>query len=133
MARRLVPILSVAALLAACSHNSSTAGAAIEPAAPGNPSLDLGGAPGSPLSGDRLLLRGIALSEDQQQRITAIRSRYGVEMHHAGDESRRDREGSREKARALTEQRTNELRGVLTAEQQIQFDRNLAELRARMQ
>jgi Spy/CpxP family protein refolding chaperone len=134
MARSLVPVLSLAALLAACSHNSSSAGSTIEPGAP-NASVAGGrgpggrGGPGGGARGEQMLLRGITLSADQQQRIDTIRTRYRAQM----EQMRQQSGGDRTQMRATMEKQQAEIRGVLTTDQQVQFDQNVAEMRARAQ
>jgi protein CpxP len=140
MARTLVPVLSLAVLLAACSHNSTPAGSTIEPGAP-NGSVAAGrdgrgpggrGGPGGGAGrGDQMLLRGITLSADQQQRIDTIRARYRPQMEQMRQQSGGDRDAARTQMRTMMEKQQAEIRAVLTSEQQAQFDRNAAEMRAR--
>ena len=140
MARRLVPVLAFAALLAACSHNNSTAGSAMTPGSPNASVADGGsrdgrgpGGRGGPGRADQMLLRGITLSSDQQQRADSIRARYRSQMDQMRQQGAGDREANRTQMRTLMEKQTAELRAVLTPDQQTQFDTNLAEVRSRMQ
>jgi protein CpxP len=138
MARSLVPVLSLAALLAACSHNSTTAGSTMEPGAQRATVAD-GRGPGGrggPGGGraDQALLRGITLSADQQQRVDSIRTRYRAQaeqMRQQGGTA--DRDAMRTQMRTSMERQQAEIRAVLTPDQQTQFDQNVAELRNRMQ
>jgi Spy/CpxP family protein refolding chaperone len=139
MARSLVPVLSLAALFAACSHNSSTPGSTMEPGAP-NASVAEGrdgrgrGGPGGFGRADQALLRGITLSTDQQQRIDSIRTRYRAQadqMRQQGGGG--DRDAMRTQMRAQLEKQQAEIRAVLTPDQQTQFDQNVAAVRSRMQ
>jgi Spy/CpxP family protein refolding chaperone len=130
MARSLVPVLSLAALLAACSHNSP-GGSTIEPGAP-NASVADGrgrggsGGPGGSGRAEQALLRGITLSADQQQRVDAIRARYRSQMEQA----RQGSGGDRTQMRTMMEKQQAEIRAVLTPDQQVQFDQNAADARA---
>jgi Spy/CpxP family protein refolding chaperone len=136
MARSLAPLLSLAALLAACSHNSPAAGPAMEPRASSsaaNAAAHMDPNPGGPLRGDQLLLRDLALSESQQRQMNDIRARYRTQLNYARDDKSGDRGVIRDKVRALMDQQQTEMRAVLTPEQQVQFDKNMAEMRARRQ
>jgi periplasmic protein CpxP/Spy len=141
MARSFVPLLSLAALLAACSHNTTTAGSTIEPGAP-NATVAEGregrgrGGPGGPGGfgrADQALLRGITLSADQQQRIDSIRTRYRTQMEQMRQQQGGDRDAMRTQMRATMDKQQAEIRAVLTPDQQTQFDQNVAEMRNRMQ
>jgi Spy/CpxP family protein refolding chaperone len=123
MPRRLVPILSLAALLAACSQNSSRM-------EPGSANTSVAGrGRGGGRGGDQALLRGITLSADQQQRVDAIRARYRSQMEQAR-QAGGDGGGGRGQMGTMMEQQQAEIRAVLTADQQAQFDRNVTEMRS---
>jgi Spy/CpxP family protein refolding chaperone len=143
MSRRLASLLALAAGLAACTHNSSSAATTIEPApsstnrAPEGP-----GAPGGPAArggrggfgaAQEMLLRGITLSADQQQRVDSIRASYRTQMEASRNQSSGDREAMRGQMRTMMEKQQADIRAVLTADQQAQFDRNVAEIRSRME
>ena len=143
MARSLVPVLSFAVLIAACSHNTSTAGSTIEPGAPSASAADAGrdgrdgrgpgrGGPGG-FRGDQALLRDITLSADQQQRVDSIRSRYRTQMGQMRQQSGGDRDAMRGQMRTLMEKQQAEIRDVLSPDQQRQFDQTVADLRASME
>jgi protein CpxP len=120
MARSLVPVLTLAALLAACSHNSP--GSTIEP-----------GGPAGAGRADQALLRGITLNADQQQRVDSIRTRYRAQMDQMRQQQGGDRDAARTQMRATMERQQAEIRAVLTPDQQTQFDQNVAEMRNRTQ
>jgi Spy/CpxP family protein refolding chaperone len=102
----------------------------------------------------RALFRGITLSDAQKSRLETIRSSYRTRFQAMRDEfrpsmqamrdarqkndtaairtARAQLEQHRERMRALTDQERAEVRGVLTAEQRVAFDRNVAEVRDRM-
>jgi Spy/CpxP family protein refolding chaperone len=103
---------------------------------------------------DRALFKGIDLSTDQKAQLDSIRSKYrsenlslrkemGPAMKDARaarqsgdstkiDEARQSMKASRDKMMALHKQQMGEIRGVLTAEQQSTFDKNLEQLQSRM-
>ena len=119
------------------------------------------GAPREELRGQRgpgrqgPLLRGITLTAAQQEQLRAINQKYAAEgrplreaMRPAMQEARAARQRGdtaaarrawartatqRQQALALQERRTAEVRGILTAEQQRQFDANRAEMKTRME
>jgi len=140
MARSLLPVLSLAVLMAACSHNTSTAGSTIEPGAPNSSVADAGrdgrgqgrGGPGG-FRADQALLRNITLSADQQQRVDTIRARYRTQMEQMRQQSGGDRDAMRGQMRTMMEKQQAEIRDVLTPDQQRQFDLNVADMRPRME
>lgn len=141
MARRVVPVLSLAVLLAACSHNSTTAGSTIEPGAANSSVADgrdgrgPGGRGGRDFSrADQALLRGITLSADQQRRVDSIRAGYRTQMDQMRQQqSGGDRDAARSQMRTMMEKQVADIRAVLTGDQQTQFDQNVADMRNRMQ
>ena len=141
MARSLVPVLSLAALLAACSHNSTTAGSTIEPGtanasvADGRDGRGPGGRGGRDFGrADQMLFRGITLSADQQRRVDSIRTTYRAQMDQMRQQqSGGDRDAARSQMRTMMERQQADIRAVLTPDQQTQFDQNVAEMRNRMQ
>jgi Spy/CpxP family protein refolding chaperone len=135
MARSLVPVLTIAALLAACSHNNNSAGSM----APGSPNSTVAEGRGGPGGrggagrADQMLLRGITLSADQQQRVDTIRARYRGQMDQMRQQGSGDREANRTQMRTMMEKQAADIRAVLTPDQQTVYDQNMAEMRSRMQ
>jgi Spy/CpxP family protein refolding chaperone len=138
MIRRIVPVIAVAALLGACSSNSTNM------PEPGTPSTSRtgdqagagrggrggnGGGPGGGARMEEMLLRGITLSADQQQRIESIRASYRTQMEQTRQSGNTDRTAMR----TMMEKQQADIRAVLTTDQQSQFDKNVAEMRARQQ
>jgi Spy/CpxP family protein refolding chaperone len=82
--------------------------------------------------GDRsqALFNGITLTADQQTQVTAIRERHRSEM-----QALNPRENPDDRAKMMQNMQTQlaEIRAVLTPDQQTQFDKNVAEMRDRMQ
>ena len=130
MIRRIVPVLAAAAMIGACSSNSANT------PEPGAPTMSRG-ADGTGVRGGRngargeeMLMRGITLSADQQQRIDAIRTRYRTQMEQARQNGGTpDRSAMRE----MMQKQQDEVRAVLTPDQQAQFDKNVSDMRTQMQ
>jgi Spy/CpxP family protein refolding chaperone len=79
-----------------------------------------------------MILRGITLTESQKAQQKVIREKYAPQMMAIRKTSQTT--GTPMDQAKLSEVRAAqaaELRGILTAEQQVIFDRNLAEMRAR--
>lgn len=111
------------------------------------PRGDRGGQPG--IAG-RALLRDITLTPEQKTRVDAIQAKYAEQLKAArqgrpgaganganGVAARRERPDSATMAKLRAEreqamaQVTGELRAVLTADQQVVFDRNVATMKER--
>jgi Spy/CpxP family protein refolding chaperone len=104
---------------------------------------------------DRALFRGIDLSSAQKTQVDSIRSKYRSESkalreemgpgmknaraaRQSGDsskiaEARQSMTASREKMASLHKQEMSEIRGVLTSQQQSTFDKNVEQIKSRMQ
>ena len=82
--------------------------------------------------GDRMqmLFNGITLSADQQSQIQAIR-----EQHRSANQGLDPRNNPDDRTKMMNDMQAqmSEMRAVLTADQQVQFDKNVAEMRQRMQ
>lgn len=132
MSRRVLSVLSLAVALGACassSQNTSTVTPAGQPA----PSRAPGGAGGPGGGGfgaraDEMLFKDITLSTDQRTRIDSIRASYRAQM-----EQLRQSGGDRSQMRPLMEKQQADIRAVLTPDQQTVYDKNVADMRARMQ
>jgi Spy/CpxP family protein refolding chaperone len=119
------------------------------------PSPEMQGGRGTRGGPERMLLRGVTLTPEQQQRVRAINEKYQAEgrplrealrpamqdarsARQRGDSAaaRKAWERTAEQRRGLTalqERRVTEVRSVLTAEQQKQFDANRTAMQSRMQ
>ena len=102
---------------------------------------------GQPGFAGRALLRGITLTPEQQARVDTLQAKYaeqakatrpGAGAKGTGDATaRRERPDSTTMAKLRTERQqamaqvTGELRTILTAEQQVTFDRNVADMKER--
>ena len=79
-----------------------------------------------------LLLKDITLDAAQRAKLESIKEKYAKEMPATTPGERPDEAAMRQRRELQTKQQ-NEVRAILTADQQKVFDRNLAELRERMQ
>jgi Spy/CpxP family protein refolding chaperone len=94
--------------------------------------------------GGGMLLKGINLTADQKAKVTAIRERqraqFGAQRKANGAQARPERQrgdttgfGARRAEFAKQrEAQVNEMRSILTSEQRVQFDKNVAEMKARV-
>lgn len=88
--------------------------------------------------GDRAgwLLKDITLTDSQKDQIKTIREKYvpkQLELRKAVQATGGPPdEATRAKMTELQTQQATEIRAVLTADQQVQFDKNVAEMKARM-
>ena len=114
--------------------------------AAGVPALAQGGPPGGgPPGGGRgmgveMLLNGIELTQPQKDKLKAIQEKFAPENKKARDAMMAAREkGERptpeqmQAMRDLAQKERDEVRAVLTTEQQTKFDANLKEMQERMQ
>lgn len=103
----------------------------------------------------RALFKGVNLTAQQKEQIKAIHQKYNAQakpirdaLRPAAQQARADRQKGdqgaaraelertkpqREQLRSLREQELREVRGVLTPDQQKTFDRNVEQLKARME
>lgn len=94
-----------------------------------------GGPPGDGRGGARMsemLMKDITLNDSQKAKVDSIQAAYRKEMP-AFTRGERPDEASRTKRRELMTRQHDDVRGVLDADQQKLFDRNVAEMRERMQ
>ena len=77
-------------------------------------------------------LGGLELTAEQRDRIQVITAKYADASRAAMEGMATDREDALKKLMALREKMLPEFRAVLTAAQREIFDRNMAELKARL-
>ena len=119
---KFIPALLVALSLCAVGTSACAAQQQPEQGAQGARRAGMGG----------LILQGITLTEAQKAQQKAIREKYAPQLQQIRKTSQTT--GTPMDQAKLTEIRSaqlNELRAILTAEQQVIFDRNVAEMRAR--
>jgi Spy/CpxP family protein refolding chaperone len=119
-----------AATVTACAHSQQTPPA--DSASPreqndgqGARMRHRGGAPG-----DRML-EGLNLTQDQRDQIKIIRDRYRLQADSLRMGGAAHDSTSRAEFRSLMMQQMREIRGVLTPDQQKQFDDRIAKMRER--
>ena len=78
----------------------------------------------------QMLFKDITLSPEQQTKVDSIRARYRAQMPAFTPGAPPD-DATRQKMRDLMGKQNDEIRAVLTPDQQKVFDKNLAEMRAR--
>lgn len=81
------------------------------------------------------MLAGIELSADQKLKFDSITAKFQPEMAKIREDIQAggDRAALMKKAGELRDKQSVELRAILTTEQQVVFDKNAAELKARME
>jgi len=79
------------------------------------------------------LFQGITLSADQQKKVDSITSKYMTERQGMMADQSLDQDARRSKMRDVMRRQADEIKTVLTDDQQKTFDKNLEDMRARMQ
>ena len=119
---KFIPVALLALSLSAIATSACAAQQPPEPGAQGRGRAGMGG----------LILQGITLTEAQKTQQKAIREKYAPQMMAVRKTSQTT--GTPMDEAKLSEIRSaqlSELRAILTSEQQVVFDRNVAEMRAR--
>jgi Spy/CpxP family protein refolding chaperone len=103
-------------------------------AAQGRPEGQGEGRRGGAMGG--MLLQGITLTDAQKDQIKTIREKYLPQQMELRKSAQAvggpPDEATRAKMTALQNQQVAEIRAILTADQQAVFDKNLADMKARM-
>lgn len=117
-------VVAVAAMLAV----GSTVAIAQDP----QPQGQGRGGPGGQNMG-AMLFQGITLSAEQQTKVDSITKKYGAERMAIRQDQSLDMDARRAKGRELMTKQNDELKALLNDEQKKIFDKNLADMQARMQ
>jgi Spy/CpxP family protein refolding chaperone len=83
-----------------------------------------------------MLLKDITLTDAQKDQVKTIREKYMpqlMEIRKASQATGAPDEASRTKMMDLQNKQAAEIRAILTADQQATFDKNLAEMKSRME
>jgi Spy/CpxP family protein refolding chaperone len=83
-----------------------------------------------------MLLKDITLTDAQKDQIKTIREKYlpqQVELRKSAQATGSMDEATRAKMTDLNAKQSAEIRAILTAQQQVTFDKNTAEMKARME
>ena len=117
------------ALLAGSTAVAGAQAATQAPAQQGGP-----GGQGGGRGGFNRTMTGIELTDAQKAKVAEINAKYQPEMQAIRESMQGggDRAQAFTKMQALNDKRNPEIRAVLTPEQQVIFDKNLAEQKARM-
>jgi len=93
------------------------------------------GGPGGGGRGFNRTLNGIELTEAQKGKVAEINAKYQPELQAIRESMQGggDRAEAFTKMQAINDKRNPEIRAVLTPDQQVIFDKNLAEQKARME
>jgi Spy/CpxP family protein refolding chaperone len=93
------------------------------------------GGPGGGRGGFNRSLNGIELTEAQKAKVAEIQAKYQPDLQALRESMQGggDRAAAFTKMQAIRDKMNPEIRAVLTAEQQVIFDKNLAEQKARME
>ena len=82
------------------------------------------------------LLKDITLTDAQKEQVKTIREKYlpqQVELRKSAQATGSMDDATRARMTDLQNKQAAEIRAILTADQQAQFDRNLADIKARME
>ena len=122
--------IRIAALgVALLAGSTAIAGAQATPQAPTQQ-----GGPGGGRGFNRSL-NGIELTDAQKTKIAEINAKYQPELQAVRESMQGggDRAEAMKKMQEINDKRNPEIRAVLTADQQVIYDKNLAEQKARME
>lgn len=122
-------VIRGAALVAILSSGVSALAAAQSGSQPASPPLQGTAAANRAAAAQ---LGGLELTADQKARIEAITAKYTDASRAAMEGLATDREDGMKKLLALREKMLPEFRAVLTSRQREIFDRNMAEMKARL-
>ena len=119
---RKLQIVLVAAMLVGAASVSSAQGAQQQAApAQGRPNMMA------------TMMQGITLSSEQQTKVDSIVKKYSDERQALRQDQSLDQDARRAKGRELMTKQSDEIKGLLTDDQKKVFEKNLADLQARMQ
>ena len=122
-------VIRIAALgFALCVGVTSIAAAQGQPEPQGQGEMRRGGMGG-------MLLKDITLTDAQKAQVKTIRDKYvpqQMELRKAAQGTGSMDDATRAKMMDLQTKQAAEIRAILTADQQAQFDKNLADMKARM-
>jgi periplasmic protein CpxP/Spy len=80
-----------------------------------------------------MLMAGITLTADQQTKVDSITKKYTDERAAIRTDQSLDQDARRAKSREIMTKQNDEIKAVLTDEQKKVFDKNQADMQARMQ
>ncbi|HYC52450.1 MAG TPA: Spy/CpxP family protein refolding chaperone [Gemmatimonadaceae bacterium] len=80
-----------------------------------------------------MLMQGITLTAEQQTKIDSITAKFGAARRELMQDQSMDQDARRAKGREMMGKQQEELKAVLTDEQKRVFEKNVADMQARMQ
>lgn len=141
-------LLSAAALLGACASTNTSAGT-MEPqtvSTTSSTTVSTTSTTGErregregrrgmmdPMRMEQMMLRDISLSADQKVKLDSLHARHQAEMDQMRARGDSMPMMDRDHMRMMMDQHVTEVRAILTPDQQVIFDRNVNEMRTRMQ
>ena len=120
-------LVAVAAMLAA----GSTVAIAQDPQPQGQRQGGPGGPGGQNMAA--MMFKDITLTADQQVKVDSITKKYSTERMAIRQDQSLDMDARRAKSRELMTKQNDELKALLTDEQKKVFEKNMADMQARMQ
>ena len=83
--------------------------------------------------GMSMLMQGITLSAEQQVKVDSITAKYGAARRELMQDQSLDQDARRAKSREMMTKQNDEVKAILTDEQKTVFEKNVADMQARMQ
>jgi Spy/CpxP family protein refolding chaperone len=80
-----------------------------------------------------MLMQGITLTAEQQAKVDSIGAKYMTERRNMMQDQSLDQDARRAKGRELMGKQQEEVKALLTDEQKKVFEKNVADMQARMQ
>ena len=117
-----------ALLVAAMLMGISTAAVAQDPQPQGGQRQ--GGGRGNQMA---MLMQGITLSAEQQVKIDSITAKSGAARRELMQDQSMDQDARRAKGREMMTKQNDDVKAVLTDDQKKVFEKNVADMQARMQ
>jgi hypothetical protein len=79
------------------------------------------------------LMQGITLTPDQQTKADSITAKFGAERRTLMQDQSLDQDARRAKGREMMTKQRDEVKALLTDEQKKVFEKNIADMQARME
>jgi Spy/CpxP family protein refolding chaperone len=83
--------------------------------------------------GMQALMQGITLTAEQQAKVDSIGRKYMAQRQEMMQDQSMDQDARRAKMREMMTKQQDEIKAVLTAEQRTVYEKNVADMQARMQ
>jgi Spy/CpxP family protein refolding chaperone len=83
--------------------------------------------------GMQAMMQGITLTAEQQAKVDSIGRKYMAQRQEMMQDQSMDQDARRAKMREMMTKQQDEIKAVLTAEQRTVYEKNVADMQARMQ